>query len=368
MIAPGVNITGRGPQDLAIADFNRDGTLDLATPNLFSSSVSLFSGIRGVRFDAKTPVDPGQNPIALAAADFSGDGNLDLAVALNESNGRVALLRGNGDFTFQPPTSTVVGPDPSDIDAADFNGDGRMDVAVANKGPFSGTGNVSVLLGAGGGAFAPPATLNAGSHPSFVLATDLNADARPDLLVVDNGSFQSQSDPGGIFVFFGNGDGTFQPPVRLDAGLNPTTIAVGDVNADGQPDIALTTTGPSFGFFFGVLLGNGGGSFRPATLSPTGFGPSHVAIADVTQDGKQDRVVAYCCGETDAALIPGNGDGTFQAEDDFPAGANPFRVGGKFQRRRAAGSRRRQYAELLGRGRNRAPPESRGRRRRCPRQ
>lgn len=270
-------------------------------------------------------------------ADVNHDGRLDAIVAragFGADPGGVSVLIGNGNATFQaaqsfpafqPPTHTVAGADPIDIDAADFNGDGRMDLAVANEGIFSGTPSVSVLVGAGGGAFAAPSTLGAGNRPVLVLARDLNADARPDLLVVDKGA--SPSDPGGIFVFLGNGDGTFQPPNRLDAGLNPTSIAVGDLNADGQPDIAVTTQGPSFGFFYGVLLGSGGGSFRPITLFPTGFGPSHVAIADVTQDGRQDLVVAYCCGATDVALIPGNGDGTFQAEEHFPAGANPFRIG-----------------------------------------
>jgi uncharacterized protein (TIGR03437 family) len=147
-----------------------------------------------------------------------------------------------------------------------------------------------------------------------------------DLLVVDNGTFSSQSDPGGIFVFPGVGNGTFQNPTRYEAGINPVTIAVDDLNADGRLDIAVTTTGPSFAFLWGVLLGSGGGAFQPAVLHETEFGPNHVVIADFTHDSKPDLLVAYCCGETDLALIPGNGDGTFQSEEHFPGGADPIRV------------------------------------------
>src|SRR5437870_7494716 len=78
------------------------------------------------------------------------------------------------------------------------------------------------------------------------------------------------------------------PFLSFDTGSNPTSVAIGDVNADGKPDLA---TANNFANTVSVLLGNGDGSFGVKTDFGTGGNPSSVAIGDLNGDGKPDLAV-----------------------------------------------------------------------------
>src|SRR5438034_215867 len=133
------------------------------------------------------------------------------------------------------------GVSPFWVAVGDFNGDDKFDLAVAN---FH-SADVSVLLGNGDGTF-PPA-INSGLGGSPVVA-DINGDGKLDL--VTEGS-----------VRLGNGDGTFKPAVNFSTGASPISVAVGDFNRDGKPDLAVANNGSGN---VSVLLGNGDGTFQPA--------------------------------------------------------------------------------------------------------
>jgi len=322
LLAPATYLThASGPNDIAVADFNRDGKPDVATAGSSAPGISLFKGVGGVRLESQAPLNLA-GLSTLATGDFDKDGTADIVAVGNV----VSFLRGRGDFTFEPSVDTpLAASEHRDVDAADFDGDGLLDLAVASSGPSAGSGQVSVVLGAGGGAFSV-ATLAAGTHPVAVVAQDVNRDGNPDLVVVDTGTFQSDTDPGGIYVFAGRGNGAFRAPRRYDAGRNPSSVAVGDLNADAWPDFAVTTGGPGFESFYGVLMGNGTGRFGRARLTQTADSPAQVAIGAFSADPAADLMIAYCCGATDMAIVPGLGDGTFLEEEHFPAGANVQRM------------------------------------------
>ncbi len=321
---------GGGPSMLAVADVNKDGKLDIITPNPFSNDVSVLLGQGGGKFHAGTtltlPNSGGTlpRPNAVAAGDLNGDGNIDLALA--ESNlSKVGVAFGKGDGTFQAPLQLAVSMQPRFVAIGDFNGDQKPDLAVANYGDTSfsspNPGNVSIILATGGGNFQPAANMSAGDHPLFIASADLNGDGKLDLVAVNEGVFDG--DPGGASIFLGKGDGTFQPAQNVAAGVNPTSVAIGDINGDGRLDLAITTEGPNFGFFIAVLLGNGDGTFQAAKLIKTDFGPASVVIRDYSGDGKADLIIAHCCGDTDMTYMIGNGDGTFQPEVHFIGGTSP---------------------------------------------
>jgi hypothetical protein len=134
-----------------------------------------------------------------------------------------------------------VGYDPSYIVAGDFNGDGILDLAVANLASNSShPATVTVLLGNGNGTFTPTAqTLATGNLPYSVAIGDFNGDGIPDLVTANAGSNTAT-------VFLGNGDGTFTAGPTPALGTDPLFAAVGDFNGDGLSDIAGADNYPNF--------------------------------------------------------------------------------------------------------------------------
>jgi hypothetical protein len=116
----------------------------------------------------------------------------------------------------------------------DFNGDGKPDLAVTD-----GPGNsVGVLLGNGDGTFQSPKNYAVGAFPGSVAVGDFNGDGKPDLAVANSGTNVGPRLPGSVSVLLGNGDGAFQAAQNFPTGLTPISVAVGDFNGDGTPDLA----------------------------------------------------------------------------------------------------------------------------------
>ena len=112
-----------------------------------------------------------------------------------------------------------------------------------------GSSDVSVLLGTGDGTFQAAVAFPAGRYPLSVAVGDLNGDGMPDLAVANDWS----SD---VLVLRGTGDGTFQAAVDvpLPAGSNPSSVAVGDFNGDGKPDLAVGQHYPCWSCALSMLM------------------------------------------------------------------------------------------------------------------
>src|SRR5436309_3844440 len=124
-----------------------------------------------------------------------------------------------------------VGTNPRSVAVGDFNGDGRLDLAVTNASSYDVPGTVSVLLGNGDGTFQSALSFAAGSDARSVAVGDFNGDGRPDLAVAKD----RKSVVEGKRV--GNGDGTFQQAMSFAVGSDPVAVAVGDVSGDGRRDL-----------------------------------------------------------------------------------------------------------------------------------
>src|SRR5205807_1525829 len=272
----------RGP------DMTRNSTslLLLVAATLFLSSA--FPGpaaAQTVSFVTRVDYAVGANPSSVAVGDFNGDGRPDLAVA-NYSSNTVSVLLGNSDGTFQPAlTFATAGFNPEYVAVGDVNRDGRLDLAVAHSGSTLGT--VAVLLGNGDGTFQAPRNFSTGQGSLSVAVGDVNGDGQPDVAVAN---FRSST----VSVLLGNGDGTFQTPRNFDAGTGPLSFAVGDVNGDGLQDLAVANYdfnihGPNT---VTVLLGNPDGTFQAPQAFGAGTNPASVAVGDFNGDRRPDLAVA----------------------------------------------------------------------------
>ena len=211
---------------------------------------------------------------------------------------------------FKPVVNYPAGLLPSLIVAADINSDGKTDLAVANYG-----GSLSVLLGKGDGTFEAPISTNISPHCLAIVTGDFNGDGKPDLAI---------STPGQVAVLIGNADGTFQSGSPLAAGTQPVSMVTIDANGDGNADLVVLNLDS---FTVSVFLGNGDGSFQsPASYATPPYSPVQVAAGDFNGDGNSDLFVA---GSGALALLPGNGDGSFQPAINISliSGADSVAVG-----------------------------------------
>ena len=271
----------------------------------------------------------GSYPASVAVGDFNRDAKSDLVTG-NLNAGTVSVLLGNGDGTFLPKHDFDAGTNPYSVVVGDFDLDGNPDVAVVNLGPntavamigggevdeIAGTnavfGFLSVLHGNGDGTFAAPTTWPTVRDPSAVVVTDMNGDGKPDLAVT------SSSTSAGWIA--GNGDGTFALPSGLSS-LAAYSVATGDADADGNADLATANFSSNS---MSVLRGLGGGLVDTRTY-PVGRNPFSVAIGDLDGDGKPDVATANIGSGTSTVLL-GNGDGTFGARTELPMGGEPRAV------------------------------------------
>ncbi len=386
---------GTNPSAIATADFNHDGNLDLAVTNASSNNVTLLLGSATGTFTAQAGPQPaGLNPIGISVTDVNSDGNPDVIAydAANPSsktnpgeNAYVVLLgNGTNTNTLQAAQISPLGDTPG-VEAAvlDFNRDGKPDLAIAQQASnavmllqnntlptqldngrsyaayaaqAAGNGNmadsiatgdfnrdgkldvavtylednvVRVLQNNGAGGFTLTGTYATGTQPYSAASGDLNGDGAPDLVTVNT---SVNSPTGTISVFLNNGNGTFKPAATYTVGRLPYQVAIGDVNGDGYPDLAVTNYGAST---VSVLYGSKNGTFTAGPTLTVGSGetnPYGVVIGDFQNNGFSD--IAVTAFETNTLYVfPNNGSGAFGAPYTYATGSGPMSLlAGDFNR------------------------------------
>ena len=348
LFAPRVDYpVGDGPHSIVMVDLDGDGDLDLATANLFSHDVSTLPNAGDGTFLGTVVNHPvGWQPITVAAADLDGDGDSDLVTAnylggpAASFDGNVSVLLNGGVATFDPAVHYAAGDQPWGITVADFNLDGYADLAVANlfgeevtlhlnDGDLDGDG-------IGEATFAPAISYPLGLRLYTVLAIDVDGDGDQDLAVSAESSllviylnqggtlvldvFYSAATTAGAPMGMSSGDldgdgypdlafathgtyeasvlinnspdttwGIFGGPTAYTVGPQLESVAIGDLDGDGWPDLAV---GNTFSDDVSVLLNNGDGTLAPAVSYPTGDRAQSVAIGDLDGDGLNDMAVA----------------------------------------------------------------------------
>ena len=289
----------------AIADFNHDGILDLATLDVSTGNVRIHAGIGNGTFGGDEIVTlPTQinGDTVLLTADLNGDGLPDLIVGQGSS---VLVFLGTASGGFSSSGTYSIGSGVN-LFLKDLNGDGKLDlIAIGGSG-------ITVLLGNGDGTFGHSTTVVTLQGGGYSLAiADFNGDGAEDLATPVTG---------GVLILFGDGTGKFPTGTSFTTVESFGVAAAADLNGDGKQDLVLESGGKGL---LEVLLGNGNGTFAAPQIyvvSGSNAGPTYsLAIGDVNGDGIPDIATP------DPAVLIGKGDGTFAAPVLYPG--NPFIFG-----------------------------------------
>jgi len=332
---PGVHSpVGTNPTSVAVADLNGDGKLDLVVTN-FAGTVSILLGHGDGTFQAQVEYPAGSNSNSVTVGDFNGDGKLDLAV-VNGNNGNanvsstVSILINNGDGTFLTPVSYPLYANGVSVGTADFNGDGKLDLAVVDNWQFV----VSIFLGVGDGTFVGRVDYQVAISPVGLTIGDFNGDGHLDLATVDSDSLIS---PNTLSVLLGNGDGTFQPQIRLGGGgSSPSGLVAGDFNRDGRLDVAIASyadntvrillqdgtvalSPPSLNF---GAEGVGSSSTKKVTLTNVGTTTLTISSIAITGTDAAEFAQGHTCGSSLSAGASCTTSVTFTPSRIGPAGAS----------------------------------------------
>ncbi|HTC49877.1 MAG TPA: FG-GAP-like repeat-containing protein [Candidatus Aquilonibacter sp.] len=332
-----VPLSGGSLSNIVFADFNGDGIMDFAAVDSTTGQNVVFLSQSSGPYLATPLTNPDANYDICnnSVGDLNGKPDL-VTVNCNTllassifGPGNITVYVNNGDGTFATGVYYSVGTEsvtntnadvfPLAVVVADVNGDGKMDIVSSNVNG----GDVTILLGNGDGTVnTPTAGYSTGGFPrTSALVADFNGDGFADIIVPDE-NFS--------FAFLqGYGDGTFQAaqdffsPVSDNNWAYATTIASGDFNGDGYPDLVVGNT-RDLKIGVTVYLANPDGSLRPGVNYGSGGGLEGVVTADFNADGKLDfaAVDFNNNGTGDVQVYYGNGDGTFTEGTPYPTGSN----------------------------------------------
>jgi alpha-tubulin suppressor-like RCC1 family protein len=300
---------------LTIADLDGDGRLDIVTANRLLGIVSIFQNLSspGIlttnSFAARLDIAIAGGPAAVVVSDLNGDGKSEIVTA-NYSGNNVSVLQNisTGGIlntnSFASPIYFMTGPSPYGIAIADMDGDGKPDIITINQSDITRKvsifRNVTTAGNISKNSFAPAVNLSGADTGETLAVGDLDGDGKPDIIAGSyTGSsvsvYRNISSAGSITT------NSFSAPVVFAAGGHVHTVALGDLDGDGKPDLALVTQSPDkFSVFKnfsspGVLTTNSLGARIDFT---SGNNPDGIGIGDLDGNGRPDIAFGNSFGGT----------------------------------------------------------------------
>lgn len=272
-----VHYTVGDPRMLAVGDVDSDGDLDVAVANQYNSAITLMLNTGGGALVGGGHHSAGATPEAITAADVNLDGLVDI-VAGDKSTYQMRVLYNAGGGTYGWPPVYLQAGFPFAFATGDIDRDGDIDVAAAL---FLGAA-VAVYPGTHLGVLGSPSSFAVGTEPDGVAARDLDGDGDLDLVAVNFGDdtvsvLRNQTSLGGAFAF--------AAAVHYAVGDKPQPLAVGDLDGDGRPDLAVPNVGSGT---VSILRGQGAATFAAATSANVGAGPDTAVMGDFNADGRLD--------------------------------------------------------------------------------
>ena len=323
--AAGATVTqgsDRGPRFIQPYDLDKDGTLDLAVAYANSSTMVTYKGTSAganISFAGANTRGVNTYPFMVSVGDLNGDGNADLVAPCQNSTGQgsVVVLLGNGTVNPGAFVGNNVGANmqrPQGTQLVDLNGDNKLDIVVNLNGVA--TGNIAHLINQGTATFMYNGAnnLTSGAAPYSLAMGDFNKDGKPDIaaILAITGTnvipFKHNSVANAPWL-------TATPSAMSGSGTSYAAVS-GDFDKDGNIDLVTVNNLATGTISF--LKGNGQGGFTnavAANIFTVGAAPEHIAVADLNGDGNLDVMTANYGGVGASGTVSwvlGNGDGIFK--------------------------------------------------------
>lgn len=270
---------------IAIGDLDGDGRPDVAVGGDYCGVQILHQAADGTLVVAEF-LDRVTSAI-LVVADIDGSGKNAL-VGVGGGLGSVTIWRADGTGTLGFSQSVPIGSGLArDVAIGDVNGDGLPDIVVAQSG-FAGQ-DIAVLLQQAGGTFAAPALLSTGSvwGATAIAIADLNGDGRQDVVASTGGN-----SPTFIAVFYQGASGLLASVTPIPTYDIPAALRIADIDGDGRPDVVVAHSGWNA---VGIYLQRADGTLAPEVRFNAPYGgasPADLAVGDIDRDGRPDIAMA----------------------------------------------------------------------------
>ena len=312
---------------IILADFNTDTKVDLAVGNGVAGTIFVFDGNGSGSFSTKDVISFGNIMQIIVPGDFDNNSQIDIALLQSAGSGAVILNQTPPTISSFAPVSGPVGATVT-IAGNNFNSTPVNNIVYfgAVRAPVTGGSTTSLTVTVPAGAtYQPISVLNnatgltgysskpfittftnpfgtgipanfykpkvdfvAGTFPRSVTIGDVDGDNKPDLMVV-NLSANTVSVLHNISSLGNITASSFASKVDFGTGTAPVSIAFGDVDGDGKPDLAVTNNSSNTVSVFHNTSSAGSitaSSFAAKVDFNTGSSPQSVVIGDADGDGK----------------------------------------------------------------------------------
>jgi len=288
---------GYNPSTLAVGDIDGAGSPDLAIANANSGTVSvLLQSNNTGQLSTSVTLSVGGIPYDVAIGTVDGADALTDVVVANAASNNIAVFHQTAAGVFAAPVSLDVGNLSTAVAIGDVDGDLDDDIVVANQDPGGNSGRVSIFYVTNNTlpvTYATRVDIPAGTEPIAVKIADLDGDGIADLVVANEGPGTFLAGNSGVTVIRQNPVGTFLAPITYATARGTVAIAVGDVNNDTLVDLVTANRGGSSRGTVSVLRQSSTPGIFLAAVNYTGvYEPLGIAIGNLNGDAFPDIAVA----------------------------------------------------------------------------
>lgn len=293
--SPAIYPAGNSPRSVAVSDLNGDGYPDVVIANSLDSTISILknsTGMGGFSLDAPVTLVANMSPQDIVIGDVTGDGKPDIAVVSKDSNSVTVFRNTNtgigSSISFNQKASYPTGLSPKGIRLADIDKDGRLDIIVANEGDNTVSVYKNTLQALGGVSYDTKIDFPAGASPRSVAVGDIDGDGKPEIITGNyaDGTLSVLRNISNDIEF------GFESKIDFTTGSGTEKIVVVDFDADGKNDLAVTNSISGTVSIFKNTSSGGVVSFALPIDMTTGTAPIDVQAGDIDGDGVPDLVVA----------------------------------------------------------------------------